>query len=545
VFTVEVNMSFKPEVSYDPVTKIWSTPEESDHFAPDLSIGEIIFQEMRRHPNLIAQISATENTVLTREQLFENSKRVASYMRSLELLQSDVVGIIARNTTHITAVAYACFFNGIAYHALNVNFEQANIEKLFATTKPKIIFCDGDEYEKVRSATEKLDVRIVTMRKHPAAGSTSIEEVLATPSEKDFRPARLEQGNNQTLVIMCSSGTTGTPKAVTVTNSRKILNSNRMLTTADVQYTNSTLDWITGLIVTVTSAVFSTKRIITDTAFDAELVLRLIEQHKITVTVLPPYQIALIAGSPSYEQANFDSLRYFMYTGGRCSLEVQSHLRKRLPANSLHFSYGMTEFGVWATFNWHFDAKPKSVGRVGPGFKLKILSDDNEALGPNETGEVCLNNGQYWAGYYGNVEESRKIRDSKLWFHSGDLGYVDEDGFLYVVDRKKDMLKYQGMHYYPSEIEEVIAQMPQVADVCVFGVWNDVIGDEAAAAVVKNPGATLSAQDVVAYVQRHVSVKFKQLAGGALIVDDLKRNPNGKTNRAATKAYFLQVKGLN
>lgn len=161
--------------------------------------------------------------MLTRGELFTNAKRVASYLSGLELQQTDIVGIVARNTTHNSAVAYGCYFNGIAYHALNINYEQATIEKLYGLTKPKVIFCDGDEYEKVRAATAKLDVRIVTMRNHPA-GSISIDEVLQTPVEQDFKPAHLEQGNNQTLVIMCSSGTTGTPKAVTVTNSHKILN---------------------------------------------------------------------------------------------------------------------------------------------------------------------------------------------------------------------------------------------------------------------------------------------------------------------------------
>jgi len=143
---------------------------------------------------------------------------VASYLRNLELQQSDIVGIIARNTTHISAVAYGCFFNGIAFHSLNVHFEQEWIENLLTMTKPKIIFCDGDEYEKVKAATENLNVKIVTMRNHKE-GSINIEEVLNTPIEENFQPARLDQGNNQTLAILCSSGTSGAPKPVTVPNS--------------------------------------------------------------------------------------------------------------------------------------------------------------------------------------------------------------------------------------------------------------------------------------------------------------------------------------
>jgi len=137
-----------------------------------------------------------------------------------------VVGIIARNTTHMSAVAYACFFNGIAFHSLNISYEQSTIEKLFKITKPRLIFCDGDEYEKVRAATAQLNVKIITMRNHPL-DSIRIDEILATPIEENFRPARLEQGNDQTLAILCSSGTTGIPKAVTITNSRQILNCNQ------------------------------------------------------------------------------------------------------------------------------------------------------------------------------------------------------------------------------------------------------------------------------------------------------------------------------
>ncbi|KAH8292367.1 hypothetical protein KR054_009000 [Drosophila jambulina] len=219
-------MPYTPVNSYDGDLKIWSGEPMSYYFDPHLSIGEIIFQEMRRHPQLIAQISATENTVLTRQQLHANSMKVASYMRSLGLLQSDVVGLIGRNTTHMPAVAYACFFNGIAFHSLNITYDQSTIEKLFDITKPRLIFCDGDEFEKVQAATKSLDVKIITMRNHPT-DSISIDEVLATPIEEKFQPARLEQGNDQTLAILCSSGTTGTPKAVTISNSRQILAANQ------------------------------------------------------------------------------------------------------------------------------------------------------------------------------------------------------------------------------------------------------------------------------------------------------------------------------
>ncbi|XP_034487792.1 4-coumarate--CoA ligase 1-like [Drosophila innubila] len=534
-------MGFKPEYTYDAEEKIWCGLPYREYYAPDLSIGEIIFQEMKRHPKLTAQISATENTVLTREELHLNSMRVASFMRRLGMVQSDIVGIMARNTTHIFAVVYGCFFNGIAFHSLNISYEESTTEKLFNITKPRLIFCDGEEYEKVKSATADLNVMIVTMRNHHK-DSISIEEVLATPVQDDFTPSRLDHGIDQTLAILCSSGTTGTPKAVTITNSRKILNTSTQLTVDDVQYTHSTLDWISGLLTAVSTGVYSTTRIIADNPFDPVRLLRVIEQYKVTWLVQAPSHLAMMANCKEFEQANLHSIRAYLYGGGRCSVEAQHRVRSSLRSDCMHMAYGLTEAGTMVSMNWNFDEKPNSVGRIAEGFMLKILNEERESLGPNEVGEICVNNGQYWAGYFGNPEESQKMRDSKLWFHTGDLGYMDDDGFLFIVERKKDMLKYQNIMYYPSDVEEIISKMPEVSEVCVFGIWNQFNGDEAAAAVVKKVGSQIEAQDIVDYVESHTDAKYKQLHGGVIIVDDLIRSANGKTNRQATKAHFLDIK---
>ncbi|XP_043653823.1 4-coumarate--CoA ligase CCL1-like [Drosophila teissieri] len=534
-------MPYTPVNSYDNDQKIWSGEPVIQYFDPDLSIGEIIFHEMRRHPQLTAQISATEGTVLTRGELLANVMRVASYMRSEGLLQSDIVGIIGRNTTHMLAVAYACFFNGIAFHSLNISYDRDTIEKIFKVTRPCIIFCDGDEFAKVRSATAQLDVKIVTMRNHPL-DSIKIDEVLTTPIERNFKPAKLEKGNDQTLAILCSSGTTGTPKAVTITNSRHILAGNYHLTTADIQYSHNTLDWISGLLTIITSGVFSTTRIIADNPFDPAFAMRIIEEYKVTWIIQPPSCMALMINCPDFETCDLSSLQCYLFGGSRAALEVQKGIRSRLSHDCLQFAYGFTELGALATINYHFDEKAGSAGRLVNGLKLKIINDEGVSLGPDEIGEVCIMNNQHWSGYYGNEVETRSMRDSLRWYHSGDLGYMDRDGFLYIVDRKKEMLKYQNIMYYPNDIESVISEMPQVAEVCVFGIWSNIFGDEAAAVVVKKTGSELEAQDVVDYVSYRTDSKYKQLNGGALVVEDLQRSANGKTNRMANKAHFLDVK---
>uniref|UniRef100_A0A6P4EJD4 Luciferin 4-monooxygenase-like n=1 Tax=Drosophila rhopaloa TaxID=1041015 RepID=A0A6P4EJD4_DRORH len=207
---------------------------------------------------------------------------------------------------------------------------------------------------------------------------------------------------------------------------------------------------------------------------------------------------------------------------------------------------------------------PKSVAQVSDSEKTILLREDllNNAIriatfmrnldltqrdiaiiGTNKEGEVCINKGSFWPGYYGNPEATKEIYKDN-WLHSGDLGYVDNDGFLYVVERKKDLLKYQSNYYYPHELEELISRMPGVAEVCAFGIWGVENGDEAAATVVRKPNDLISEKDVEDYVAQNAGTEFLRLHAGCLIVDDLRRSPNGKTNRAANKEYFLQAKGI-
>ncbi|SPP84597.1 blast:4-coumarate--CoA ligase 2 [Drosophila guanche] len=455
---MDPRVSYEPQITFDEKLKVWSGGDRSIYFAPHLSIGEIIFREMERHPKLIAQISATEKTVLTREEVHLNAMRVASYMRGLGLKQTDIVGLIARNTTHLVAVAYACFFNGMPFHSLNISYEQETIEKLFCITRPRLIFCDRDEYEtQHRRWLWDFDLR---WRPRPRAG---------------LEPVR----NEESLL----GRTQGSLDYQQPTNSVELL------------YCHSTLDWFSGLSMCIKCGVFSTTSIIADNKFDPGFLCRIIEEYKVTFLVQSPAQMAMLVGCPEFESVDLSSIRRCVYGGTACSVEVQHRMRSRLQqADCLVFSYNLTEMNSLGCLNHHFDEKPNSVGRPVGGIKVKITNESGDALGPSAMGEVCFHIGQHWSGYYGNPEETRTMIDSQRWLHTGDLGYMDPDGFLYLVDRKKDMLKYQSIMYYPSEVERVISQMPNVAEVCVFGLWDAINGDEAAAAVVKKPGTQLSSR---------------------------------------------------
>ncbi|XP_039970879.1 4-coumarate--CoA ligase 1-like [Bactrocera tryoni] len=533
--------------TYDADSKEWLGPKFVDFYDRNASVGRILFEQMRRCPHSICQISDSEQTSLTYEEALLQAIRVAEHFRKLGLAQRDIVGVVARNTTHLMTVALACFFNGLALHAVNPNLEEKSVKSLFETTKPKYIFFDGQDYAKIVRATNELETKLYTLSNHLPKVPSVKDLLKPTGSEHTFTPAILEDGPNQTLAILCSSGTTGVPKAVTISNHKRFFDMLHFLNSEDVLFVLSTLDWLTGLIMLIASIGFGAKRIITERPFDAGYFLKLIPEYKITFTVIAPPLLAVLLNHQSITVEKLDSLRYLLYGGGNCSTHIQQGLQKYLRHARMIFAYGLTEFEAVLTMNCKLLEKPQAVGRLQPGYKAKIINESGKRLSAGEVGEICCQHSRQWLGYHNNNMATESIYKADGWFHTGDLGFFDTDGYLHVIDRKKNILKYLGMQYCTKEIEEVIVQMPNVTEVCVFGISRDDVGDAAAAAVVKIPGSSLSAPDVIRHVKEHFEATYKHLHGGAVIVEELPKLGNSKLNRKAIKEMFLssQTRNLN
>ncbi|EDV94913.1 4-coumarate--CoA ligase 1 [Drosophila grimshawi] len=536
-----LDLNANPTTSYSAEQKIWSGAYEQNYYNDDLTIGQIIFRQLQSEPQRIFQISPGENTRLTRFQMLKNAAKVSVYLRKQGFCEdTHIVGILARNTTHLAALAYGCLFNGTPFHAVNHNLEEHTIQNLYSITKPMFICCDAQDYEKLRKVAENLGVTIITVHGR-IVGVLSIQEILQATLPDDYEPTRFQRGIDRTMAILCSSGTTGTPKAVTISNSRKIFENHSYLNPDDIQYAPSTLDWLTGLITLITAGVYGTVRLISKEIFSPAHFLKLCEQQSISWSVLAASHIAMLANCPDVSVKELRSLRYLLFAGGHTLVatlhKMQSHLRVE---GILRNAYGMTELGTCVSCNYSTHTKPTSVGRLLANIRMRVINDNGDAVGPNEMGELYCHNGQHWSGYCGNSTATAEMQDSDGWFHTGDLGYFDEDNYLHIVERKKDMLKFLGMMYYPHEIEEVIAQMSQVAEVCVFGIWNETEGDAAAASVVPKPGTHLQSAQVEQFVAEKIGVNYKQLNGGALIVQQLAKSANGKVNRKAVKAAYLK-----
>ncbi|BFG05636.1 probable 4-coumarate--CoA ligase 3 [Drosophila madeirensis] len=519
---------------YDKETKIWSGAPRTTLYDYNCSIGQVVYNTLKCWSNNVLQITADDDTVLTNADVLALATRIAIYLKAEGLTHEDVVGIIGKGSTYVMPVAVACFFNTTPFHAINVSREPQVIARLYSVTKPKIMFCDASDYETIKEVTKEWSPKIITLTGR-VEGVTSVEDLIKPqPTEAIYKPTPLAVGGDQMAVVLCSSGTAGLPKAVTLSH-RHLCSTTSFCFSYDVLYTSAAIDWMTGFSIMVMSLTFGFTRVVSSQNFSAECAAAIVHKYKVTCIAMAPWQAYELYTSPLATEETLRSLKISFVIGGWISLALLRKCQELLPKCYIMFSYGTTETGI-VTVNID-QTLENSVGRLGPGMKIKILDENRQPLGPHVVGEVLIDIGVKWKGYLDNPEDTAAtIEDG--WINLGDLGYFDDDNNLYLVDRKKDLLKYKSKHYWPNEIEQIIAELPEIEDVCVVGVRDERYGDAAGALVIRKEGVEITAQKIIDHVAQRVIVDYKQLNAGVVFVDHIPKNVNGKVMRIDARKIF-------
>lgn len=223
--------------------------------------------------------------------------------------------------------------------------------------------------------------------------------------------------------------------------------------------------------------------------------------------------------------------------GSSVSHDLYSRMNQHLPNGTVMVGYAMTESSQISAVITNFE--PNSVGKIVPGMHVKIVDENGKKLGVDEEGEICvLSNIPLW-GYYRDEENTKKTIDEDGWLHSGDLGYFDKNGTLFLVGRRKELLKYRGSQVSPTEIENVILKHHGVNNVCVVGVPDDISGDLPAAVIVKNNGADVNENDITNLIKETLSDP-KQLRGGVYFIDVFPETPSGKILKRRVQEIAVQ-----
>jgi long-chain acyl-CoA synthetase len=264
--------------------------------------------------------------------------------------------------------------------------------------------------------------------------------------------------------------------------------------------------------------------------FDPETALRLIEQHGVTVWATVPTMVWRVCEYPDRHEYDTSTVKTVAFGGSPSADELQRKVRETFPnVRSTSNAYGLTETSSVATVNSGADAvrKPWSVGPPVPTVEIRIEAPDGTEAPLGEPGEVCVRGPILMKGYWGKPEATAEAIDEDGWLHTGDVGTLDDEGFLAITDRKKDMIIRGGENVYCVEIENRLVDHPAVADAAVVGVPHPSLGEEVKAIVQVEPGASLTADDVRQWVAAELA-DFKVPAHVELRDEPLPRNASGK-----------------
>uniref|UniRef100_A0A1I8MW05 AMP-binding enzyme n=1 Tax=Musca domestica TaxID=7370 RepID=A0A1I8MW05_MUSDO len=520
------------QTSYNPKTKIWSGAQVEVTYGPEDSIAALALRQMLDNPDHVGQVSYQSGNELTNIELAKRTVQAAKYFEKLQLQQCDMIGLCAGNTDYVAPLVFGALAAGLSISTLDPSFDTAGIKHVYSLTRPRLMFCDGELYERARTALDECQLtatKIYTMSNH-RDGVPSIMEFFDDDSvdPRDYRVPLLKNGLDQSAFIVCTSGTTGLPKGVCISHATVVVNSFSLDAYKDTTLLCfSSLYWLSGIITLVHGTIGGAKRIISSRPFNTNDFFDIVERYRVKITIGPPSQIALAVCSERIASADLSSLEATLIGGSAVSYSLTEKFTQFAKNASCSVGYGCSEIGGISMAK---SSPNNSVGFLFHNIEVKIADDNGRALGPNETGELWARNALPWAGYFGNPTATAEKYDSEGWIHTGDIGYFNDDGELFVVDRKCDIRKYNNFHFSPTDIEKVISELPQVADVCVVGIPHSVHGFLPAACVIMRAGCDITESEIYQHVVERMQ-DFEHLRGGVYFVEDFPQTASGKTIR--------------
>ncbi|KAH8331451.1 hypothetical protein KR074_003640 [Drosophila pseudoananassae] len=547
------------EVHYDAASRTWFGPRGKDFYGPEMTLGEVIMRVLQINADQVMQHCDSTGQELTGSQLAQQSARIAQAFKRLGLRRGDVVGISANNSTYLTSVVIAALLRGIPINPLHPEFTEGRnffggmseprfksfhpspetVKYMYDITQPRIIFCDVENYSVIHSVNEKLayPARLYLVN-GKIEGVLDVSELLnedGSITAAAYVPCPKLHGDH-TAFIVCSSGTTGMPKGVTRSHRSLLCNCKNpnTYTRDSILLSFSPLYWISGTIILLASLLNGCRRIITNRPYTVQYLLQLVVNHKVTFIFLASHQIALLSKydtDPMKLKAQLQSVRVLIGAGSKVCKAVSQRMYELIGSQRFIVGYGLSEMGGLSK---NVGGPLGCEGKVMRNVELRVLDKLKMPLGINEVGIVYARLRYKWEGYYRNPEATRKALSSDgMWFRTGDIGYLDSEGHLYIQTRDTDVFKFNNFQIYPEQIEEFILQLPGVSEACVFGVPDDVSTNLTACAVVRNKsleGERLQADHIRDVVERHLSGAY-HIRGGIYFVDSLPKTSNDKLQR--------------
>jgi len=471
-------------------------------------------------------------------------QRARHALRDAGVNAGDRVAALTFNEPEFLTLAFACWQSGIIFVPLNFRLSPRELTFMLSDAGVHTLLCGPDFASAVDAIRGEIPVRrYVCLR--PTRGWTSWEEVVGKMPETGWsHPSR----EDDVALIMYTSGTTGLPKGAMLTHGNifwnnvngahafALLDDERTLVCAPLFH-------IGALNVTPLSTVQQGGTIHLMRSFDAKGVLDQIEQHRITSMFGVPAMFLFMSQTPDFARRDLSSVRTVICGGA----PVPEPLIEIYDARGIAFlqGYGLTETSPFCTVLPREDLRRK-LGSAGVSVmytEVRVVDEQNRPVASGVPGEIVARGPNIMKGYWNRPEATAEAIDAEGWFHTGDIGKHDEEGYFYILDRKKDMVITGGENVYPAEVEAVLYQMPGIAEVGVIGLPDEKWGESVVAVVVAAPGVRLTAEQVIAFTDGKLA-RYK-MPRRVEFLDALPRNPQGKLLKRVLRERYRQAPAVD
>ncbi|XP_061373097.1 4-coumarate--CoA ligase 1 isoform X1 [Gastrolobium bilobum] len=510
-----------------------------------LPLHSYCFENLSEFGSRPCLINAPTGVVFTYHDVELTARKVASGLIKLGIQQGEVIMILLPNSPEFVFTFLGASYRGAMATAANPFFTASEIAKQAKASNAKLLITQSSYYEKVKD----LDVKVVMVDSPQEEGCMHFSE-LSDADENELELAEVKIKGDDAVALPYSSGTTGMPKGVMLTHKGLVTsigqqvdgdNPNLYYNSEDVILCVLPLFHIYSLNSVLLCGLRAKAAILLMPKFDVNALLSLVQKHKITIAPVVPPIVLAIAKSPDLSNYDLSSIRVLKSGGAPLGKELEDTLRAKFPNARLGQGYGMTEAGPVLTMSLAFakepmDVKPGACGTVVRNAEMKIVDPETgHSLPRNQSGEICIRGDQIMKGYLNDEEATERTIDKEGWLHTGDIGYIDDDDELFIVDRLKELIKYKGFQVAPAELEALLLTHPKISDAAVVPMKDEAAGEVPVAFVVRSNGYTDTTEDEIKQFISKQVVFYKRI-NRVFFIDAIPKSPSGKILRKDLRA---------
>eukprot|EP01116_Phalansterium_solitarium_P019385 TRINITY_DN5388_c0_g1_i1.p2 TRINITY_DN5388_c0_g1~~TRINITY_DN5388_c0_g1_i1.p2 ORF type:complete len:536 (-),score=210.74 TRINITY_DN5388_c0_g1_i1:286-1893(-) len=505
---------------------------------PEVDLTTFVLEKASKFPDNVALFECASKRAYTYKQLPILVKKCAAGLAAKGFGKGSVLCIFSPNLPEFAIAFLAAATLGGASSLANPTYTPDELSKIIKDSRPKFLVTVAPLLAQAKEGIKISGLNVDEVFVFgEAPGATPFASLLSNDGKV---PAVRINPREDIVALPYSSGTTGLPKGVMLTHYNIVANiiqnqpgEDKMTDGVEVFYGCLPFFHIYGLVVILLTGLRHAEKIVTVPRFELEQYLNAVQDHRVTRSHLVPPIILALAKHPIVPKFDLSSITTIFSGAAPLGGELAASCQKRLPKTVLKQGYGLTETSPVTHSNPSNAVILASIGVLLPNMQAKIVHiDSGKALPPGaaNVGELWLAGPNIMKGYYNNPKATAECIDKDGYFHTGDIAYVDEKGYFYIVDRLKELIKFKGFQVAPAELEDLLLSHPAVADCAVIGVPDQEAGELPRAYVVLAAGKKATAKEIQDFVASKLS-HFKHLRGGVAFVDAIPKSLSGKILR--------------